>query len=254
MAHYEIVPLVMADIEVEKSKMTYLYDCGVKLKLPVVAFYLRGGPQHILVDTGSTPELMLRYEANQAVTDYTPLDALLAKEGLAPADIDIVIQTHLHHDHIGNTAACTRARVIVQEEELKFALSPHPLFADVYPLELLRDLRFQTVRGEAEIADGVRVLLTPGHSPGTQSVAVTTASGLAVITGFCSIRETFEVSPATRKLAPHWLVYAPGGHTDALAAFDNTLMVKNLADILIPSHEPALRNTPVIPGNWPVRG
>ena len=247
MTQYEIVPLVLSNIEVEKSKMTYLANFGVKMLLPTVSFYLKGGDKNIRVDTGASARTMLRYEPNQAANDVISFEEALAGQGLRPEDIDIIIHTHLHHDHIGNTALCPRARAIVQEAELNFALAPHPLFAAVYPLELLKGLRFQTVRGDAEIADGVRVLLTPGHSPGTQSVAVETAKGTAIITGFCCIGETFEVSEETAKLSPRWLVYCPGCHTDALAAFDNALRMKGLADILIPNHDPTLREVETIP-------
>jgi N-acyl homoserine lactone hydrolase len=247
MTQYKIIPLVLSNIEVEKSKMTYLANYGVKMLLPTVAFYLQGGDKNILVDTGSPAQTMLRYEPNQAASDVTSFEEALAGQGLRPKDIDIIIQTHLHHDHIGNTARCPQARVIVQEAELDFALAPHPLFAAVYPLELFKGLHLQTVRGDTEIADGVRVLLTPGHSPGTQSVAVETAKGTAIITGFCCIAETFEVDEETAKFAPGWLVYSPGCHTDALAAFDNALRMKGLADILIPNHEPTLRDVKSIP-------
>jgi len=247
MAKYEIVPLVLATIEVEKSKMMYLTDCGQTVTLPTVSFYIRGADQNILVDTGASAEFMLHCEPNQPASDIQSFEEALGKQGLRPEDIDIVIQTHLHHDHIGNTAQCSKAGIILQEAELSFALAPHPLFAGVYPIELLKELRFQPVRGDTEIIDGIRVLLTPGHSPGTQSVAVETTKGTAIITGFCCIRETFEVSPETMDVSPSWLVYTPGCHTDALAAFDSTLRVKGLADILVPNHEPELREIEKIP-------
>ena len=247
MNKYEIVPLVIADIEIEKSKMTYLANYGVKVNLPAISFYIKGAAQNILVDTGASADFMAKYEPNQAVRDVQSFEEALGKHGLKPEDIDIVIQTHLHHDHIGNTPKCKNAKIIVQEEELRFALAPHPLFAAVYPIELLKGMRLEPVRGDTEITDGIRILLTPGHSPGTQSIAIETAQGTAIITGFCCIRETFEVPEETSKLSPSWLVYTPGIHTDALAAFDSTLKVKGLADILIPNHEPALRETQTIP-------
>lgn len=247
MNKYEIIPLVTANIEVEKSKMTYMANYGITLNLPTIAFYIKGGRQNILVDTAASTEQMAVYEPNQKGRDVQSFEAALATQGIKPEDIDIVIQTHLHHDHIGNTGKCKNARVIVQEAELSFALAAHPLFAAVYPIELMRDMRFNPVRGDTEIAPGIRVILTPGHSPGTQSVAVETSQGTAIITGFCCIQETFEVPEETRKVAPKWLVYTPGCHADALAAFDNTLKIKGMADILIPNHEPALQDVKTIP-------
>lgn len=247
MIKYEIVPLVLADIDVEKSKMMYLTDCGMKITLPVVSFYIRGAPQNMLVDTGASAAFMLRYEPNQPVRDIQSFEEALGKQGLRPEDIDVVIQTHLHHDHIGNTAKCNNAKVILQESELSFALNPHPLFAGVYPQEVIRGLRFEPAKGDTEVAEGIRLISTPGHSPGTQSVAVETAQGTAIITGFCCIEETFNVSAESLKVSPDWLVYTPGCHTDALAAFDSTLKVKGLADILVPNHEPWLRDIEAIP-------
>ena len=247
MTKHEIVPLILADIDLEKSKMMYLTDCGMKVTLPVVSFYIRGASQNILIDTGASAEFMLRYEPNQPVRDIQSFEEALAKQGLRPEDIDVVIQTHLHHDHIGNTAKCTNAKVILQESELSFALNPHPLFAGVYPREVISELRFEPVKGYTQVSDGIRLIFTPGHSPGTQSVAVETAQGTAIITGFCCIEETFNVSAESSKVSPDWLVYTPGCHTDALAAYDNTLKIKGLADILIPNHEPSLRDREKIP-------
>ena len=247
MTKYEIFPLVLAAIEVEKSKMMYLADCGQTVTLPVVCFLVSGGDQNILVDTGASAEAMLRCEPNQPARDIQSFEEALGRHGLKPEDIDIVIQTHLHHDHIGNTAKCRNARVIVQDAELAFALNPHPLFAAVYPLDTIKGLKFETINGDTEVADGIRVLLTPGHSPGSQSVAIETAKGTAIITGFCCIGETFTVSPVVRAAAPAWEIYTPGCHTDALAAFDNALRVMKLADILLANHEPELMDTARIP-------
>jgi glyoxylase-like metal-dependent hydrolase (beta-lactamase superfamily II) len=247
MTKYEIVPLVLADIGLEKSKMMYLTDCGIRITLPVISFYIRGATKNILIDTGAPAEFMLRYEPNQPVRDIQSFEEALGKQGLRPEDIDVIIQTHLHHDHIGNTAKCTNAKVILQESELSFALNPHPLFAGVYPQEAIKGLRFEPVEGDTEVADGISLILTPGHSPGTQSVAVETAQGTAIIAGFCCIAETFHVSAESLKVSPDWLVYTPGCHTDALSAFDSALKVKRLADILIPNHEPSLQNIETIP-------
>jgi len=225
----------------------YLAGCGQTVTLPVVFFLVSGGDKNILVDTGSSAEAMLSCEPNQPARDIQSFEEALGRHCLRPEDIDIVIQTHLHYDHIGNTAKCRNARIIVQEDELAFALNPHPLFAAVYPQDTIKELKFQTIAGDTEITDGIRVLLTPGHSPGSQSVAIETAKGTAIITGFCCIGETFTVSPEIRAATPAWEIYTPGCHTDALAAFDSALRMKKLADILLANHEPELMNTEKIP-------
>ena len=247
MTKYEIIPMVLADLEADKSEMMYLMDRGVMIHLPVVSFYLRGGDQNILVDTGASAETISKYYYNEPVREIQSFEVALSKQGLRPEDIDIVIQTHLHVDHCGNTAKCKRAKVIVQHEELECALAPHPVCAAPYALALLQGLRFQQVKGDVQIIDGIRLLHTPGHTPGGQSVAIETAKGTAIIAGFCSISETFNVSPEVRARIPGLLVYAPGIHTDAIVAFESALRVKGLADVLIPPHALELKDIEVIP-------
>ena len=246
MTEYEIIPLVVADLETDKSDMMYLMERGVMIHIPVVGFYIKGGDRHILVDTGAPSQVISRNHS-APVRDVQSFEEALGKQGLKPEDIDFVIQTHLHFDHCGNTAKCKRAKVIVQEEELKFALAPHPICAVPYDSTLLEGLKFQPVRGEVEVFDGIKLLPTPGHTPGGQSVAIETAKGTAIIAGFCSISETFNVSPEVRALIPGLLVYAPGIHTDAIAGFESALKVKGLADILIPPHALELVDLAVIP-------
>ena len=233
---YKILPLVLGSIELDKSAMTYFAYCGTKIRIPIVCFYIQGGDKHILVDAGAPAAVSQKHCPIDPVTDIQSLEEALGKIDLTPDDIDIVIQTHLHHDHVGNTAKCRRAKVIVQEDELRFALSPHPLFANLYGIDLLQGVNFCPIKGDADIADGIRVLLTPGHTMGSQSVCIRTSQGQAIITGFCSIKETFEVPAEVKEMLPNWLVFTPGIHTDPLASFDNALKIKGMADILIPNH------------------
>ena len=51
----------------------------------------------------------------------------LARWGLVPEEIDIVIHTHLHNDHCENDYKCSRARFYVHEKELAHVHDPHPL-------------------------------------------------------------------------------------------------------------------------------
>jgi glyoxylase-like metal-dependent hydrolase (beta-lactamase superfamily II) len=247
MVKYEIIPLVVGELEADKSDMMYFKDRGINIKMPVVSFYIKGGKQNILVDTGAPVDILEKYHPGKPVREVQSFETALGSQGLTPDDIDIVIQTHLHFDHCGYTARCRSAKVIVQEDELKFALAPHPVCALPYSAELLQGLRLQTVAGDVDITEGIRVLLTPGHTPGGQSVAIETPKGTAIITGFCSIDETFNVSAEIRALNPGLLVYAPGFHTDAILAFESALRVKGLADILVPSHSLELKATKTIP-------
>jgi len=82
-------------------------------------------------------------------------------------------------------------------------------------------------------------MLTPGHSPGGQSVAIETEKGTAVITGFCCINQNF--------VEGGWPVAVPGVHTNATQAYDSMLKVKEIADIIIPVHESTFAKKEMIP-------
>ena len=79
--------------------MLYFTDCGVKINIPVAFFYIKGAEKNILVDTGCPAEISKVYHPNDPVSDIQSFEEALAKQGLKPEDIDIVIQTHLHYDH-----------------------------------------------------------------------------------------------------------------------------------------------------------
>ncbi len=228
-----IKPLIISNIGLNKSLMTYFMNFDQNIMMPVVSWYVRAGDKDVLIDTGASAETIKKYWHGEA-EDVQSFEDALAKIGKKPEDIDYVIQTHLHFDHCANTEKCKNAKVIVQKKELEFAYSPHPLFAPIYDKEFYKNLKFITVEGDVEVLPGIKVIYAPGHTPGTQAVAIETDAGLAVISGFCAINAVFE-PPEEIKAA--WPVITPGIHCDALAAFDSALKVKGIADILIPQHE-----------------
>lgn len=93
--------------------------------------------------------------------------------------------------------------------------------------------------GDAEIAPGIDVIFSPGHSVGGQSVAIRTAAGRAVITGFCCNERNFPArGPAV----------APGVHIDVREAYDTARKIRATADILIPLHGLEVGRRGAIPG------
>jgi N-acyl homoserine lactone hydrolase len=90
----------------------------------------------------------------------------------------------------------------------------------------------------------------PGHTPGSQAVVVGTTKGKAVISGFCSIMENFDPPEDVKtKISPFasYPVIAPGIHTDLFKAYESTLKVKQIADIIIPLHDPNMASREQIP-------
>lgn len=99
----------------------------------------------------------------------------LATIGMKPSDISYVVQSHLHFDHCGGLEWLTHAKVYVQREELAFARHPPRYQASVYVKQDF-DLPINWIEldGEHDIfGDGLlRIIPTPGHTKGHQSLLV----------------------------------------------------------------------------------
>ncbi|MGD0917100.1 MAG: N-acyl homoserine lactonase family protein [Thermodesulfobacteriota bacterium] len=245
--NYVIHPIPLQTIDFPKPHMTYLQNYGQTARTANFVWYIEGPSQKILVDAGITAERL-------AARGYKPdliqtLDEGLKKLGLEVGDIDIIIATHSHHDHIATVRRFPKAKVIIQKTELEFVRNPPPFFKAIRPkdnMELLEGVKFEVVEGDTKIDNGIELLFTPGHTPGGQSVAVKTAKGIAVITGWCCIQENFDPPMEIRKKVdlPFML---PGVHTNPIEAYDSIVKVRQVADLILPVHEVELVKKNTIP-------
>jgi N-acyl homoserine lactone hydrolase len=96
------------------------------------------------------------------------VDAQLAKLGLQPGDLHLVVCTHFHSDHAGGNALFTDVAIAAQEEELIAARDSD----DYPPVWDAPGIQFQPVRGDWSPLPGFHMLSTPGHTPGHQSMLV----------------------------------------------------------------------------------
>ncbi len=150
----------------------------------------------ILVDTGigdPPRELISRWEiVNEKMA------AALAEHDLTPADVRIVINTHLHWDHCGQNAVFRHAPFYIQRLELERARREETLTSEWFDFA---GARFELLEGEAEVASGVSVIPTPGHTIGHQCVVVS-AGGEQLMIGDAAytqdILEGFEQIPVER--------------------------------------------------------
>ncbi len=138
---------------------------------PVHGFVVTHPGGAVLVDTGvGGPEGVL---SDWRVVGRSAADAL-AELDLAPADISLVINTHLHFDHCGQNAVFRHAPFCVQRAELDRARRESPELAGWFDFA---GARFELLDGDAEIAPGLRVLATPGHTAGHQCVVAEAGGG-----------------------------------------------------------------------------
>lgn len=159
-------------------------DNTVPMSLTCLVVRSRG--QTILIDTGLgeklSDEARLRWQLERPEGG---LVTQLAKLGIAPEDVDIVIDTHLHADHCGgNTrgpegaveAVFPRATYLVQRIEWAEASHSDARTQGTYLPEnfqpLLQAGRLRLLHGDTTITDQVRCVVTPGHTRGHQCVVL----------------------------------------------------------------------------------
>ncbi|TWE12123.1 N-acyl homoserine lactonase family protein [Rudaeicoccus suwonensis] len=108
------------------------------------------------------------------------IDEALASVGLRVEDIDVVVNCHLHFDHIGANPVFGGVPIHCQRVELDAAQAPDYTATDLVDFPRAR---YELLDGEAEIAPGVHVIPTPGHVDGHQSVVLECADGSVVLAG-----------------------------------------------------------------------
>ena len=246
MPYYRVHPLPLCTITMPKGYFNYLVfdDCSKRLSVPTYSWLIEGANEPILVDTGCSVKDITDYLGHSkeveaiAPKDIVTIEDSLAKFGYSTSDIRTIIMTQLHIDHILGASKFPKAKYIVQEEELKFNRNPHPLYARTSTRQIYEGLNIETIRGDTEIVPGVEALFTPGHTPGGQSVAVTTEQGKVVICGMCTIDENFAIEGA---------IIIPGMHSSPFEAYDSMVKIRKIADTILPLHSQSLQYTESIP-------
>jgi glyoxylase-like metal-dependent hydrolase (beta-lactamase superfamily II) len=185
-------------------------DAQHRVRLGLNVLLVESAGRRVLVDTGAGERWGEKERRMYALERPSTLLGSLAALGLEPADVDVVVNTHLHFDHAGGNTRLEggrvvptfpRARYVIQKGEWHDALHAHERNRasyrepDFVPLEDAGQL--ELVEGEAEVAPGIRVVPVGGHTAHHQMVVV--AGGgrtLAVPT---------DVLPTTSHLPLPWI-------------------------------------------------
>lgn len=251
MGGYYIVPLDLGDFTSDKSFSYLRRFVGQKQQEKVVSAFIGGAKKRIVVDAGP-PDLehSLKYHPefqSEPRKREQEIEAQLARAGVKPEEIDIVVLTHLHWDHVGNVTKFPNAQFICSQEELRFALHPLPCLYKAYEaLQWGMEPRFLKViermkaveMKEKEILEGVKLIPLPGHTPGSIGVVVETEKGPHVITGD-AISKYGNLKGAPEERQPYLMT---GIYTDMMAMWKSFERIDEIVggDLtkVIPGHEP----------------
>lgn len=206
---------------------------GEKIDTAMMSFIIRDGDNVVVFDTGhrvlhydNGQELNLR--GNAAENFKKKFDEL----GLRFEDVNHVVLSHLHWDHIGNCDLFPNAKIYIQRKEMAFAAAP--IYQLYYESEYIADLignysqRIVYLDGEdgdEQITPNVKLVLLGGHSVGSQVAYITTSRGCVILTGdICNVYENLEIRSVKEIDVVQW--------TKAIKR------IKADGDIILPQHEP----------------
>lgn len=181
---YRISPVRCGTLSIPKDATTYLTDRDAELVFPVYAFLLRPVDESdptVLVDAGvrAADSAYMRSEGREVGPPGggpEPLVDGLAEHDLAPADVDYLVLTHLHHDHVANVRLFSDAELLVQRAEWEAARNPVPVLSGVYVEEDLESVE----TADPTLLDGGYRLhrdVELRHSPATRRGCSRSSSG-----------------------------------------------------------------------------
>ena len=201
-AFFGVVPKVLWEKRIRP-------DARNMLTVGTNSLLVRDGKRTVLIETGIGPKLT---EKRQSIyKNQARLMNNFEETGVAPDEIDIVINTHLHFDHCGwNTyyrdgrvaPTFPRAKYYVQKGELEHAHEQHERDRVSYLTDnydpLVQSGQMTLLEGDAEIAPGISVRVFPGHTRDMQIVLVRS--------GGTAVCYASDLIPTTHHLDPTWVM------------------------------------------------
>ncbi len=183
-----------------------------RITLGLNCLLVRAEGKTLLVETGTGEKFDAKHEDIYGIDHSITLLESLREAGVAPEDVDIVINTHLHFDHCGwNTRRAKdgkpvptfpRACYYVQRGELEHARQPTERDRASYWPENFEPMaaseQWTPVEGDTEIVPGVELVRFPGHTRDMQGVRLSSGGRTAVFLA--------DLVPTTAHLPYPWIM------------------------------------------------
>ncbi len=238
MGEWVVKSIKMGSIRLDRSAMTHYKGKGEKITVPIWSAGATDGIHKVIVDTGirDLETYRLAEPGVEQEEDEQIVNAVKKIMGWNPEEVDIVINTHLHCDHSGGNSQFPSAKFYVQQTEWEEAFNPIAPEAPFYDQacfdkSALSYFRWEFLKGDTEILQGLRVITTPGHTRGHQSVLFDTKDGVICVSGdICNVAEN-----VNGNLEPNIIV-------DVAATYESFKKIRQAAHYILPGHEPAIKN------------
>jgi glyoxylase-like metal-dependent hydrolase (beta-lactamase superfamily II) len=227
----EIVYLVAGSAEMQLDRMELMMGINPRSHslfesnlgfLPVATTALIRGEKTIVVDPG-----------NHHIGFYGMLGLALKRLGLTPADVDVVICTHSHHDHMASLFLFRGKELIIGTGEIEYACEVYGTEEIHARLSTMARVTMVPAGGELEICPGVVALATPGHTPGHISVLIETDTERVVVAG----DEVMTRAEYEERQFSHW--YTPEQLAQLNASLDRVQAWR--PTLILPGHDRAFR-------------
>jgi len=198
---------------------------GPQVRIPSYAVLVEHDEGLFLFDTGfdlAHTNAVLPFELPEQTPEQT-IPAQLELAGFAVSDVTTLVNSHLHFDHVGGNKHVEGVKTVVHEKELAQARNHEPFEFFGYSDKTwdYEGARFEPVSGDLDLAKGLSLFETPGHTVGHYSLLVTPDSGAGRPMLFAF--DVVYTQPALEK------GIQPGFHIDPRAGVRSIARVKDVA-------------------------
>jgi N-acyl homoserine lactone hydrolase len=177
-----------------------------RTRVPIPSYLIEHAGSVVVFDAGLHPDFAdPESERSKDVFAFmechlpegTTLDARLASCGIDVSDVDYLVLSHMHFDHIGGSPLLREADLVVQRAEWLAAVAD--LDGEIYmPVDVDPERPRQLLDGEWDMFDDGRVVVVPtsGHTPGHQSLRILTDDGTTLVLcgDSCYLRASLDTS------------------------------------------------------------
>ena len=210
-------------IVIDHAQLMWNIGGGTPVRIPSYGLLIEHDDGLFVFDTGfdlDHTNAVLPFELPEQTPEQT-IPAQLRSCGFEPGDVTTLVNSHLHFDHVGGNKHLPDAPVVVHERELQQARNCQPFERFGYSDRSwdYEGATFRTISGDTELARGLWLFETPGHTIGHYSLLVTPDSGRPMVFAFDVVYTAEALEKGVQ----------PGFHYDPVAGVASIERVKQIA-------------------------